>query len=286
MQHTIEIPEAGLKLYMPATLADCDAQQYMDVCELLHRYHGNKIGYEALRVQAVYKLLNLEPSNKSLLSSEEDDKWTNIYMISLLVDGYFEDKDGQKVIQINFAHTPVPHIALAQTYYGPENYFNDVAFGEYLDALRLFLDFSATGDTALLYALAAVLYRPRNKIGKKRRNYNPDTVAARAETFKFLPDGFIYGVFLMFAAFQKYITTATVPWGGNELDFSILFEASGDGRLESVPGLGMDDLAFDLAESGTFGDFDKVRETNLWTILLQLYKLKKKDLDYKLNEKK
>ncbi|WP_116787619.1 hypothetical protein [Flavobacterium psychrotrophum] len=286
MQHTIEIPELKLMLYLPQNLAQCDAAQYIEMCGLLYRYHTHQLSYYDLKVQAVYKLLDLKQSKKTLFVNDEQDKWCNVYSISQLVESFFDNRDGQKVINLDFIHNPVPkQKPLWRNYYGPADGFANVTFGEYLDAQRLFLDFSATGNGALLYDLAAILYRSKKRPLGKRRAYDSETVEARATTFKYCPDGFIYGVFLLFAAFQKYLATAVIPWAGKELELSILFDAGDSDRMEAVPGLGMDGLAFALAESNVFGDFKAVRATNLWEVLLQLYNLKKNDLDTKLNDK-
>jgi len=291
--HTIDIPEANKSLYLPHSLAECDAAQYIEMCELIFRYQVGALTYSDLKVQAIYKLLNLQPSKKELLIVDEEAKWGNVYTLAQLIDTFFDDVDGQKVIKLEFTHTPVSlYRPLWRGYHGPRDSFMNVTFGEYLDGLRLFLDFAATGNTNLLYLLAAVFYRKAKLAqlfpklnGDIREPYNSHTIEERAQVFKHGPIGFVYGFYLQFASFQKYITGAVIPWGGRELDLSILFEAGSGDQLEAVPGIGMDSLAFALAESGEFGNLEAVRKTNLWEILIRLYDLKKKDLDYKLNDK-
>ena len=278
-------------------MSECDKIQYMDMCELIFRFQAGELSYFDLRAQAVYKLLNMEQSKKKLLIVDEEAKWSNVYQLSLLIDSFFEDQDGRKVIKQEYIHNPVPSfMPLWKTYYGPADSFMNVTFGEYRDGLRLFLDFSVTGNTNLLYILAAIFYRPKKKFhyfkkglpgydGDIREPYNSKTVDTRAEGLKYAPVGFVYGFFLFFASFQKYLSTALIPWGGKELDLSILFTSDGDTRLEAVPGLGMDSVAFALAESGEFGNMEGVNNANMWEVMVRLYDSKKKDLDYKLNDK-
>lgn len=292
MHHTIEIPEKGRVMYLPHTLADCDAGQYIEMCELLYRFQLGQITYEMLREQAVYKLLNLVPSKKQLLVMDEEAKWGNVYLISRLVDTFFDDVEGNKSIKLDYIQPVEKFRPLWRHYYGPAASFANVTFGEYLDALRFFLDFAASGDESRLYLMAAVFYRPskrfrwlRPKDGDIRQAYNPHEVETRAGVFKYAPKGFVYGVYLMFASFQKFITSAVVPWAGRELDLSILFQDDDSGQMEAVPGIGMQALAFALGESGEFGNVEAVHKVNLWTILIRLYDLKKKDLDHKLNDK-
>lgn len=292
--HTIEIPEKKLMLYLPHDLSECNAIQYMDMCELIYRYQAGEIGYFDIRAQAIYKLLNLVPSKKQLLVMDEEAKWANVYQLSLLINTFFEeDSQGKKIIKQYYTHNPVPSFKpLWKRYYGPSDGFMNITFGEYRDGLRMFLDFAATGNTNLLYLLTAIFYRKKRVLnlfrkdkGDVRRPYNIHTIDKRAETFRYAPIGFVYGFYLLFASFQKYLTTAVVPWGGQELDLSILFTSEENGQLEAVPGLGMDSVAFTLAQSGEFGDMEGVNNTNMWEILVRLYDLKKKDLDYKLNDK-
>jgi hypothetical protein len=295
--HTIEIPEEKLLLYIPSNLGECDEQQYIDMCELIYLFQSGQISYEDMRVMAVYRLLNLEPSKKELLIPDQENKLSNVYQISLLVDNFFEDKEGKKIIKQDYTRNPVPAFRpLWVHYYGPADTFTNITFGEYTDGLRLFMEFSATGNLQLLYLLAAVFYRKKkwfhwvrkhlnNYNGDIREPYNSDILEARAHTFKVMPIGFIYGVYLYFASFQKFITSATVPWAGRELDFSVLFDDGTSDTMEAVPGIGMDSLVFSLAESSRFGSMEGVRSAKLWEVLILLYDLRKQDLDYKLNDK-
>lgn len=291
--HSLEIPEKRVKRYIPANLGECTPEQYIEMCGLLYRYNAMQISYFDLRVQALYKLLNMVHSKRKGLIDDEQAKWGGIYQLSLLVDDFFEDVEGQKVIRLDYVHNPVPKFKpLWRNYHAPADGFLNATFGEYLDGLRLFLEYSKSPNDAMLYDLAAIFYRKadcwqwlRKDRGDIRESYNSHTVEARARTFRYAPAGFVYGFYLTFASFQKYITSAVIPWGTAELELSILFEDDGSGDKEAVPGLGMDSIAYALAESGQLGDFEKVRQANLWQVFLLLYNLKKKDLDYKLNNK-
>lgn len=295
MQHTIEIPEIGKTLYMPSDLSECDARQYIAMCELILQRQSGIISHEDFRVLAVYRLLNLVPK-KSKDKILEQYKLSNIFQISELVDSFFEENElGQKVIKQFYIHNPVPVFKpLWKKYYGPLNGFSNLKFGEYVDVYRLFLDFGVSGDINLLYDIVAILYREKQWFhfikkrlssysGDCRVKYNSNKVAKRANVMRNAPIGFVFGVYLLFASFQKYLTTAKLPWGGKEIDLSILFnQAPGEySPIEdkNTPGLGMDSIVFSLAESGAFGTYSEVRETGLWEILIRMYDLRKRDLD-------
>jgi len=295
--HTIEIPETKLKRYIPADLSECDAQQYMNMCELIFYFQNQSITYDELRTHAAYKLMNMKPSKAT---DQDEEKFSNIYQLSELIDNFFEDDNGLKTIKQYYIHNPIPTFKpLWKTYYGPSDSFMNMNFGEYTDALRLFHDFHATGDMEILKLLTALFYRPKKSflfIKKRLENYNGDVrepynsnkLEARAKTLVHAPIGFVYGFYLLFASFQKYLIDAKIMWSGKEIDFSILFEsASGDQEPASTetPGIGMDSIAFSIAESGAFGTIDEVRKADFWQIMVRMYDLRRTDLERQKQEK-
>jgi hypothetical protein len=299
--HSIDIPEAKITRYLPSDLSECDQQQYIDMCELIFHFQNDAINYDEFRTHAVYKLMNMIPKTvKELESQTEEQKaiqaerFANIYMISELIDDFFDiDEKGIKTIKQYYTNNPVPSFKpLWKTYYGPADGFRDMTFGEYRDGLRLFHDFHATGDMHILTLLTAVFYRPKksfhfikkqlaNYDGNIRERYNSNTLDERAKGLKLAPIGFIYGFYLLFASFQKYLIDAKILWGGQEIDFSILFESSktDESTTNDVPGIGMDSIAFSMAESGTFGTIKEVDNTNFWEIFARMYDLRRTDLE-------
>lgn len=292
--HTIEIPEARIKRYIPSDLSECDKSQYIEMCALIFRYQTGEINYDEFRVQSVYKLMNMKPVQGD---PDDLDKFDAVYRVSELIDSFMDtEADGTKTIKQDYIHNPVPSFKpLHREYYGPADQLTNITFGEYTTGLRIFHDFRATGDMELLRVLAAVFYRPKKKflfIRKHFDKYNGDireplnsaSIDARAETFKYAPIGFIYGFFLFFASFQKYLVDARIMWGGNEIDFSILFEKAASDETSEFPGIGMESLAFSLAESGAFGNITEVENTNFWKILIRMYDSRIKALETEKQE--
>lgn len=295
--HTIDIPEANIKRYLPSDLSECDAVQYMDMSDLIFRMQNQEISYETFRTQAVYKLLNLKPYKKE--TPEDEHKFANIYQLSELIDDFFElDQDGNKIIKQYYLHNPVPSFKpLWKTYHGPTDSFMNMTFGEYADGLRMFHDFHASGDMQDLVELTALFYRPKKSFlwfkkrsdtydGDIRVPYNSNKLRAIAKTFKYAPIGFVYGFYLFFASFQKTLIEMKLNWGGQELDLSILFEASKEDsqHSNSLPGIGMDSIAFTMAESGAFGSYKELRNTNFWEIIVRMYDLRQSDLERQKHE--
>jgi hypothetical protein len=294
--HTIEIPDAKIKRYIPSDLSECDAQQYIDMCELIFHFQNDTINYDEFRTHAIYKLLRMKPSKAV---GNEEEKFAAIYQLSELIDDFFDINDqGIKVIKQYYIHNPVRSFKpVWKTFYGPADQFRDMTFGEYRDGLRLFHDFHATGDMHILTLLTAIFYRPKKSFhylkkqlatydGNIRERYNSNTLDLRSKGFKLAPIGFVYGFYLLFASFQKYIIDAKILWGGQEIDFSILFESNKneESTTNRVPGIGMDSIAFSMAESGTFGNIKEVDNTNFWEIFARMYDLRRTDLERQKQE--
>lgn len=294
--HTIEIPEAKIRRYIPSDLSQCDSQQYIDMCDLIFHFQNDAINYDQFRTHALYKLMKMKPC-KSVQDQEE--KFANIFRLSELIDDFFEINDkGVKTIKQYYTHNPVPRFTpMLTTYYGPADQFRDMTFGEYRDGLRLFHDFHATADMHILTLLTAVFYREKKSFhcikkhlalydGNIREGYNSNTLDERAKGFKYAPIGFVYGFYLLFASFQKYIVDAKILWGGQEIDFSILFQSgtNQNSSQSAVAGIGMDSIAFSMAESGTFGTIKEVDRTNFWDIFVRMYDLRRTDLEREKQE--
>jgi hypothetical protein len=292
--HSVEIYETGKKLFLPEDLSECDTRQYIEMSELILRYQTGIIDYDSLLIQSVYKLLNMIPVD-SKLQEDQEHKMDNIYRISELVNSFFEGEE-TKTIKQEYVHNPVPsYKPIWTTYYGPADMFMNVTFDEYRDGLRLFYQFNADHDITNLIDLCAIFYRPKksfhfikkhlsNYDGDIREPYNSNFVSKRAKRFESYPMGFIYGFYLFFASFQKYISSAVIPWGGREIDLSIVFESDGEENKSNHPGIGMDSLFFSMAESQVFGDTEKLGKRKLWDILIRMYDMRVKDLELKAQE--
>lgn len=299
----IEAPESNFKAYMPSDLSECDARQYIEMCGLIFQLITGQITYEELKVHAVYRMLNMVPEKKKpTLNQETQDKedlnkFGNIHRLSEKIESFFDTApEGQKIIKTDFLHNPIPKFRPTwQTLYGPTDQFMNIKVEEYNDALRIFLQFNATGEIELLYDFAAILYRPKkighfflkhlgNYDGDLRQQYNPNHVEKRAQMLRYAPFGFIYGVYLLFAAFQKFLPTAKIPWAGKELDLAILFQREDNEHIQALdlPDIGLDSVIFSIAESGAFGTKEQFeKKTGIWMMWVHMYELRRKDLELK-----
>jgi hypothetical protein len=281
---TLEIPETKRKIYFPEDLEECNGQQYAEACMLIYRYRHENLSYEDFRVEMVYKLLNLKKGKRKLDEEQKEDMLSNIYMLSTFVDSFFEkDEEGRLIIKQYYIknHSPVIKDAFKK-WYGPADEFNDIDFGQYIDALNVYSHLEKQPESDLMYKLMAIFYR------QKGQKYSAQLAEKNVKHLKFIYFGRVYGFFLLFASFQNYLFSATVFYQGQELDLSILFsEKEDDTKYKSpIPGIGMLSIANQLAESGVYGPIEKVRRTNFWEIMLGLYDVRKRDLDNRAQRKK
>lgn len=289
--HLIEFPDAKIKRYLPSDLSECEAKQYIDICDLVFKYQYKQISKDEMLTHAVYKLLNMKTKSKEPVH--------NVVLLQELIENSFftkiENDNGSYdlVINQNYIHNPIQKFRyLFKTVHGPSDGYQNIKFGEYTDALRLFLQFNQTQDINLLYELAATLYRPKSKLnwlkkilpnydGDVRAPYNSHNITKRTQQFKNYPIGFIYGVYLYFASMQLFVSSAAVPWGDKLLDLSILFKNDGESTKIDVDDIGLDSVVFAMAEAGVFGNFEKVLKTPFWTIMIKMYDARVNELKLK-----
>jgi len=286
--HTIEIPEAKKIVYIPEDLSECDQIQYINISKLLFQLNIGVITRIDFLIHAA-KFLALGKDVD--ITENHPVKFSNIYQIASVLESFFEmNDDDQFVIKQYFIHNPIPKVTPNLfPYYGPTDEFNNVTFGEYVDGVSYLHDFIETQETKYLYLLFATFYRRKKRaffnqnalLKDVRQEYLPEKVDFLANKFKYLDIGIIYGFFLLFTSFQKYMTTAKIYVQGNEIDFSILYnDFSTDIKFDStIPGIGMKSLMYSIAESGVFGNLDDVRNASFWEIMIRFYDVRKRDLD-------
>ncbi|WP_304015846.1 hypothetical protein [Nonlabens dokdonensis] len=286
---TIEIKEAGKTFYLPQSLEDCDREQARAACFLFAAYNDGFLSYVDMRQALLYQLLGL---NMTMDHNQEgyEDVITNIALLSERMDGFFDFlDDGKAVIKANFKDNPFlwlrPSIV---KYHGPIDQFDNISFGQYLDALEAFIDFSQTGEESYLNTLIAICYMKKLPLSRKLQPYNTSLTLKRARKFSHLDRGYRYGFYLYFASFQAYLTTAKMHVHGNELDLSILFNPiPGAPQVKSnIAGLGMLGVAHEMAQSGIYGSMDSLRNKPLWDVLPLMHNVRKGHIDDYVNSKK
>jgi len=276
----ILIQETQKKYYLPSHLGECDGRQYAELCALLYKMDHGKLDYHTFRVHALYALLNMKPG-KNKDNQAREQVAANVFQLSYLIDDFFEEVEGRAVLKQYYTNNHTKIITpMAFAYHGPEDNFEDVRFGDYVDGLNYFQEYHQTKDDQLLFLLMATFYH------KKGTERTVEKVKDLAKTLALYDMGKVYGFYLFFASFQKYLVTSKIYYMGNELDLSILFE--GDGSVQptsGLPGIGLKSTMYSLAESGVFGSLKQLRKENFWEVILRMYDIVKRDKDVEARQK-
>lgn len=282
MRH-IHIPALNQYLYLPEHLGECDARQYADMAKLIFQVQQKEIPYEAFRPLAIHTLLNLKQGRR-----HREEVGEALALLGPLTDSFFEiAKDEQGNDQLRIRHHYVNnHLPAIKTFpfrkwFGPMDLFEDVSFGQYVDGLEEYINYSQTKDLVYLRRLFAVFYLKKGEI------YRPELVRSRAnKEFRYVDIRHLYGFFLFFSAMQLFIMSGEIYVQGNAIDLSIIYADTGDSGRETLPGIGLQGVLHDLAESGVFGPYGETRKTNMWAILRRLYQIQKRQIEEENESKK
>ena len=288
--HTFDILEINKRFNIPEDLSECDRRQYLDMAKLVFLFQNDEISYEQFRILALYSLMNMAYQESELPNMQEE-KWQEIYIKSEILDSFFtEDEDGVKHLVQDYIHNAVKTVKYKMlSFTGPKDGFEDITWKQFIDGIGLLQSFQNSRDPQILLKLFSMFYlRKGEKFGKidldKRMDY-----------FKDLDIRYVYGFFLLFTSFWKFILSdAVVGVDGREINLSKLFEKEEDSEESEaaakidLPELGLRSTAFQLAESGVFGSMDELEQTNAWDVLLRIYDMmvrnKKREAEQKANE--
>ena len=287
--HILEIPDINQRLYVPHTLQQCDARQYVAMCGLLYRLENEEFSFEEFKRLAIYELLSLKKGTRKIETKKVTEAFENIEMLTGLLDSFFDISEDTTKLKLEYSKNQLEYIQpAAAKYYGPKDYFMDATFGEYEYALNVFMQYQENKQPDLLWRLLAIFYRIRKSNGA-REDYNDLTLEVNKNLFQKLPFSYATAFYYTFASFHQYFTSSNVVHEGKAIDLSIIFTEQPEDDPESFespyPSLGLKSIAYQLAESGVFGSLTQVRETPLWEVALRMYDIRKRDLDFKAKTK-
>ncbi|WP_291067280.1 MULTISPECIES: hypothetical protein [unclassified Empedobacter] len=270
------------KVYFPENLNECNSREYIDICRLAYAFHTKEIDWNQFLSNAVYAILNVKPSNKIRTAAEDLDHWNNIAFLSQFVESFFDiDRETNSVQLINhLGERKITNFRYWVTnYHAPLDGFLKNTYGQWEDAVEIILDHFQYPDEDNMYKVLAIFFLPKNE------KYNKETSLKRVEKFKHIDIGIVYGFFLHVTAFMNYLNSASVFISGQEIDLSIIFDNEVNSYESPRPGIGIKATAYMMAESGVFGNYEHVRNSNLWDVLVRMYDVTKKAIDLQDQQK-
>lgn len=268
--HSLEFVELNKRLWIPENLGECKRDQFLDMSKLIYLFHNSEITYHKFRVMGLYILMNMSFSQEEF-EAAEDEKWQNIYIASELLDTFFTvDEAGVKHLVLDFIHNPVKSFKYkGLTYKSVRDNFEGIKYGQFEDGFGEYENFKKTGEIEYLVRLFAIFHlRPNESFG----NLN---LEKRCKWFDMLDIRHVYGFYLLFVSFVNYITKdCAILLDGKEIEISMLFQSESGGEEaqadQPVESIGLRSTSFQLAESGVFGPYDKVRSEDYLIILIRM----------------
>lgn len=279
--HKIEVVGTNLVLEYPETGLEFSRAQFLSFSRWVMLFNAKMISFDQFRVRLAYDFLNLKrtadtsnPENYPVLE--------NVAQISRLAGAYFleqrEKGVTRKVIDMVFYQQLLPTVKAKGTiFHGPGSALLNTVYGEYLQALTAFIDYSRTGEEEQLDRMIATLYRPAKWFSglrkysdsfteDRRRKFNPELTTHYTNKLKALAPEVKHAIYLFFASCQHFIATnkSLDIGGGNTIDLSMLFEKEDNTQGK---GLGMVGTLYSIAEIKVFGNVKEVANQNTYDVL-------------------
>lgn len=194
----------------------------------------------------------------------------------LLVDEIAEGLDwmiarndeGKVLIKLDTTRQLLPYVG---NLIGPKSHAEDLTFGEFHAAIAAVNRYNESQDDNDLRALAAILYRPEWRYSK-RVPFGADNMGFLMEQATAIPWHLRFGIYLWFSYLCYYIRTGFFNIKGSTVCFAPLFRQAeeNDERPEEVDELGLNGILLSVAQSGVFGDVEKVNQTPVLEVFMKL----------------
>lgn len=258
------ITTRGKKVEIPVLVSELSPAQYEYYCFLAFMLAGRIITPEYFRIRWFSYLIGLGKSDFTILKQEHIDELEA--QISA-VDGYFvrETIEGEEFVHLDF-DTVVNLLPEYNGYRGPGDLFQGVTFGEFVECYTVAECLDESDPEAMAEGcehIARTLY------------HIPETEP--------VPELLAFHAPKLFSSVWKAIQNDPMEINGKKIDFRIIFKSSGSSKPDD--NTGWTGITFEVAGAGLFGNVDQVEKTDMWAVLIYLYKCKFEYLNEKRNSK-
>lgn len=236
----------GPKKEIPTYVAELTPAQYEYYCFLSYMMMSGAIDADGFKVRWMSYLLGFGKADfyilKADLASEIEAQ------LSKLEAFITQGPDGDKRLDFN---TPVNLLPEYKGYIGPGDWLEGLTFGEFTECMTILEQASGQEDYA---SIARILYH----------------IPADTE----VPELLLFHAPTILTAVWNAITSDPVEINGRMIDFRIIFKSSGGAENRADDKTGWTGITFEVASSGVFGTIKEVEATEMWTVLLYLYRCK------------
>lgn len=292
--NTVEIPERGIRIEVPASYDEMTPEQVQYLFRLYDGISRAGLGVDDFHARALNYLLGLKASWRTVYLRYMARWCPGIYrakynrivasLVMLqerLLPFLLHEEDGkvsldyQSVIQ----HLPVLEIGRHRLY-GPGDLLADVTFGEFRAAAEEVGEYFKTQDERTLSRAIACLWRPERADfaeaalsdtydGRRAQHYNAALTDRIADTVDAAEPWQRMLALLWMVNCLRYIQNEDVQIYSHTVNFSPLFgRKAGSGN---PTGIGWTGVLFSLAENRVFGTVQEVQEAGLFDVLLLMY---------------
>lgn len=292
--HSIEIVGTDITLEYPESGLEFNRSQFLVFSRLVMLYNAKTISFVQFKTRLTYAFLNLKRT-ANLEDAKNLPLIHNIMRISKFADAYFNPgttKEG-KVVKMNFYRQLMPTVSVGPyVFHGPTDALFNTAYGEFIQLLSHFNDYSRTGDQEQLDLMVATIYRPKRRMNwlrkylgryksDPRKEFNSELTGDYAKKLAKLPLEVKHAIYLYVASSVNFLVNAEALdiGGGNTANIASIFQKEGGSSKEKGSGLGMVATLYTIAESKVFGAIKEVAEQNTIDVLVYLT-----DQKHKINE--
>lgn len=247
----------GRSVEIPANVGELAPEQYRYYCFLAFALGGGVIDGDYFRVRWLSYLVGLGKADFTLLRQQHMEE---LKAQMGAVDGFFIAAGDR--VRLDF-DTPINLLPEHDGYKGPGDWLDGVTFGEFVECLTISESMAGADEQEVAAGCGHIA----------RRLYHiPDDEP--------VPDLLAFHAPTLLASVWKAIQSGPIDINGKKIDFRIIFRSSGKSRPDDKTG--WTGITFEIASAGLFGNVAQVENTDLWTVLIYLYKCK---FEY-LNEKR
>lgn len=285
--NTLEIPDRGLKISVPARYDEMTDTQVIYIMKRLAEHRAGIISLDEFRVKILYKLCGIQRTPWSVIWSawhpespaQRNQRAEQIAILcDQLLGGILERKGADYQIKFDSVRNFWPTVRIGlRRLVGPAEALLDLSFAEFRDATDEMQLYLKTKDEHHLDRMLACLYRPAGSLqpsGRRVKPYSTDTLSKYASLCHRFKPWQKQLVLLWFSACIRYMQTDRFIIGSQEISFAELFKSN---TSDKKPSLGWMTILYDLAEKRIFGDAEKTEKQGMVEILTLLYHYKRRN---------
>jgi len=279
-------------------IGELTGDQYLYYLDLvLQMMVGEIADVDVIKRKLFVKLTDLKLSfNVNFFNPDANmEVWADLTDKINLLDSFFDIDETDPLNKVYHMHVKsgVNLLPRWRNRKGPADMLSNITWGEFvtcLNALKMINIAQEEEDVEEIESntveIFETLYKnPRPlKGGKKEKNPQPQKESKKYKK-EVIPDTVLFHALTYFSYVYELITTVPIPINGEEIDFSIIWKGDGGDDEDKDDKSGWAGILFSIAETGIFGKTTDVNNSELYDVLLYLYRQKIKEIKDKKNSK-